>query len=120
MRWVDVKSYVGLDRRQKRLLRLFDRRGDRADGAPPSLTTALRQLRLHQLHAEGQEGLEKFCVRATGTAELAKAYGEEGVSKLLLLLVENLRAMPEGDIAQMADAIEHSMPNIETAVRRRA
>ena len=117
VRWVDVKSYVGLDRRQRKLLRFFDRRSARADAAPPSLATALRQLRLHQLHGDNEEGLDLFCARARGTAELAEAYGETGVSKLLLQLIEQLKALPPGATQAMADTIEHTMPEIEVAAR---
>ncbi len=117
MRWIDVRSYVGLDRRQRRNLRLLNRRGESAGGAPPSLTTALRQLRLHQLHSEGQAGLEKFCARAEATAKLAEVYGESAVAKLLLLMVENLKQMPTEDLDALAEAIEHAMPDIEMAVR---
>ncbi|MBC7768473.1 MAG: hypothetical protein H7124_06780 [Phycisphaerales bacterium] len=117
MRWVDVKAYVGLDRRQRRNMRLLDRRGETAGGAPPSLTTALRQLRLHQLHSEKNEGLERFCARASATAELAEVYGETGVATLLRLLIENLRVMPPGDLDALSEAIERAMPEIEMATR---
>lgn len=115
MRWVDVRAYVGLDRRHRRNLRLFDRRSEEAGGAPPSLTTALRQLRLHQLHAENADGLEAFCGRAAATADLAEAYDEKNVARLLRLLVENLRRMPADNVVALADAIEHAMPQIEMA-----
>lgn len=115
MRWVDVRAYVGLDRRQRKNLRLFDRRSEEAGGQPPSLTTALRQLRLHQLHAENAEGLEAFCGRALATAELAEIYQENNVASLLRLLVENLKQMPADNVTALADAIERSMPQIEMA-----
>ncbi|HYD87779.1 MAG TPA: hypothetical protein VEA80_09905 [Vitreimonas sp.] len=117
MRWVDVRSYVGLDRRQRRNLRLLDRRSESAGGAPPSLATALRQLRLHELNRETPDGLARFCARAVATAELAEAYGEKGVTRLLRLLVEQLEAMPPQDLDAIANTIEQTMPTIEMATR---
>jgi len=117
VRWVDVRSYVGLDRRQRRNLRLLDRRSEAAGGTPPSLATALRQLRLHELHSEKQDGLARFCGRAIATAELAEAYGEDGVARLLRLLIEQIEAMQPQNLDSIADTIEQTMPTIEMATR---
>ena len=57
MRWVDVKSYVGWDRRGKRGLRLFDRRSESVVSTPPSLATALRQLRMRCFDLKDAEGV---------------------------------------------------------------
>ena len=117
MRWVDVKSYVGLDRRGKRARRLFDRRGESIDTNPPSLATALRQLRLRCLDLHDAEGVAAFRERAGAIAQLAEAAGQVGVSGRLMRLNEQLEAWSEGaDLAPVVERLERELRQIEADV----
>ncbi|WP_395646741.1 hypothetical protein [Terricaulis sp.] len=114
MRWVDVKSYIGLDRRGGGSgFRIFDRRGRATGGAPPSLATALRQLRLRCLDTQDAEGLSAFCVRALGVMQLAEAYGKVDVALRLTALVEDLNQRT--DYEAIVEMLEQVMPEIEAA-----
>ena len=76
MLWVDHSSYFGPDRRRKPGgMRIRERRRyDYAGNAPP-LNTALRQLRMRILEAQGS-GAAALSDRARGVAMLASSYGE--------------------------------------------
>lgn len=114
MRWVDVKSYIGLDRRNRGAFRLFNRRGQEAGSAPPSLATALRQLRLRCLDSHDAEGLSAFCARALGVMQLAEAYGQVDVALRLTALVEELNQRTDYEV--VVEMLEQVMPDIEAAV----
>ena len=90
MLWVDNDSYFGPDRRQRGSLRFHERRRIDAAGAPPPLSTALRQLRLRVLDAQGA-GLNAFVARVHGTAMLAQLQDEPDVAIELNALGSTLR-----------------------------
>lgn len=113
MRWVDVKSYIGLDRRNRGGFRLFDRRAEKAGMAPPSLSTALRQLRLRCLDTHDAEGLAAFCSRALAVMKLAEAYGDVELALSLSRLVEELQQRTDYDA--IAEDLERIMTDIEAA-----
>ena len=79
MQWVDNDTYFGPDRRQHAGLRWTDRRHKDCAGTPPPLTTALRQLRLRVLDAQGP-GVNAFVNRVQGTAVLAELHNEPEVA----------------------------------------
>jgi hypothetical protein len=80
MLWVDNDTYFGPDRRQHgRGLRWTDRRRGDCAGTPPPLSTALRQLRLRVLDAQGA-GVNAFVNRVQGTAALAELQNEPEVA----------------------------------------
>ncbi len=80
MLWVDNETYFGPDRRQQcGGLRFTDRRRKACAGAPPPLSTALRQLRLRVLDAQGP-GVNAFVNRVQGTAVLAELQDEPEVA----------------------------------------
>jgi hypothetical protein len=79
MLWVDTETYFGPDRRQHSGLRFNERRQDDYVGTPPPLSTALRQLRLRVLDAQG-EGVSAFVNRVEGTAVLAEMQNEPEVA----------------------------------------
>jgi hypothetical protein len=80
MRWVDNDSYFGPDRRQHGGgLRLTERRRNDCAATPPPLSTALRQLRLRVLDAQGP-GVSAFADRVQGTAVLAQLQHEPEVA----------------------------------------
>jgi hypothetical protein len=80
MQWVDNDTYFGPDRRQHDGgLRWTDRRHKDCAGAPPPLGTALRQLRLRVLDAQGS-GVNAFVNRVQGTAVLAELQNEPEVA----------------------------------------
>jgi hypothetical protein len=73
--WVDHKNYVGPDRRKKRNMRLSERREYDYGGNAPSLSAAVRQLRMHVLDAHGP-GAAKFIDRVKAVAWLAQQANE--------------------------------------------
>lgn len=76
MLWVDHSSYFGPDRRRKPGgLRIRERRHYNYAGNAPPLNTALRQLRMRILEAQGA-GAAALSDRAQGVAMLASSYGE--------------------------------------------
>ena len=83
MLWVDHASYFGPDRRRKPSgMRIRERRRyDYAGNAPP-LNTALRQLRMRILEAQGA-GAAALSDRARGVAMLAASYGEHEAAQEL-------------------------------------
>ena len=120
MRWVDVKSYVGWDRRGKRSVRLFERRSESSDTTPPSLATALRQLRLRCLDLQDAEGVAAFRARAVATAQLAERCGEAKVGERLTRLSEQLQDWSRGDrVAALVDRLERELQEIEADVESR-
>jgi len=73
---VDHSSYFGPDRRRKSVgMRLRERRRYDYAGHAPPLNTALRQLRMRILEAQGA-GAAALSDRAQGVAMLASSYGE--------------------------------------------
>jgi hypothetical protein len=80
MLWVDQDSYFGPDRRRKHGgLRMRERRRYDYAGQPPSLSVALRQLRMRVLDARGP-GAGSFADRAQATALLAQMNHEYAAS----------------------------------------
>lgn len=80
MLWIDNDTYFGPDRRQHESgLRLSERRRKDSAGNPPPLNTALRQLRLRVLDAQGP-GVNAFVSRVQGTAMLAELQDEPEVA----------------------------------------
>lgn len=76
MLWVDHESYFGPDRRRKLGgMRIRERRRYDYAGKPPPLNTALRQLRMRILDAQGQ-GAAALSDRARAVAMLAMTHGE--------------------------------------------
>jgi hypothetical protein len=83
MLWVDHASYFGPDRRRKPGgMRIRERRRYDYAGPPPPLPTALRQLRMHILEANGP-GAALLSERARGVAMLAGLHGEQDVARAL-------------------------------------
>lgn len=83
MLWVDHQSYFGPDRRVKPVgLRLKERRRMNCANSPPPLSTALRQLRMRVLDAQGS-GAKTFADRAHGCAILAEMNAEHDAADAL-------------------------------------
>lgn len=83
MLWVDHASYFGPNRRRKPGgMRIRERRRYDYAGPPPPLPTALRQLRMRILEAEGA-GATTISERARGVAMLASACGEHDAAQAL-------------------------------------
>ncbi len=98
MRWVDQKSYLGMDRRRRRpTLRFGERRqGAEADDAP-SLGAALRQLRVRATVARTRHGVGQFVTRTRAIATLAAAYGEAELATALTQLADLAAASSDED-----------------------
>lgn len=105
MRWVDQKSYLGLDRRKRRpALRFGERRQGAGAADAPSLGAALRQLRVRAATADTRCGVERFVARTRVIADLAGAYGEAGLATALAQLADLAGASPEEDWRQRLEA----------------
>jgi len=86
MLWVDQDSYFGPDRRRKAAgLRMRERRHDNYAAMPPSLSIAMRQLRMRVIDACGR-GAAQFADRAQSTAMLARLQNEREASDALTSL----------------------------------
>jgi hypothetical protein len=100
MLWVDHDTYFGPDRRrQKGGLRLRERRRYDQAAQPPSLSIAMRQLRMRVLDAQG-ERTGAFADRIRGTAQIARLHNEPAVSNALNTLANQLSAARGADIRQ--------------------
>lgn len=98
MLWVDHTSYFGSNRRRKNAaLRVRERRRhDYAQGAP-SLSAALRQLRMHVLEARGP-ALTGFIQRILGVTLLAEMQHEPDAAFMLSRLATQLGREPDRDM----------------------
>jgi hypothetical protein len=105
--WVDYKDYFGPNRRRGRNKRLLDRRKDDVVGNPPSLRTALRQLRLRVMDTQKRAGADAFLMRVQATASLAAAHGEDKVARMLMQLAKHLARANGADVRQQIyDALD--------------
>lgn len=91
MRWVETETFIGLDRRLKRLWRLIDRRVVDHSTRAPSLVTALRQLRVQATEVRSQAGRAAFEKRARASAQLAAAQQFPRAEAALLDFVDKLK-----------------------------
>jgi len=98
MLWVDHASYFGPDRRRKGGLRVLERRRENYAGPAPSLSIALRQLRMRVINAEGHNTRD-FIERLRGVALIARAHKEIATSNALASLADAL-GRSRGDMRQ--------------------
>lgn len=99
MLWVDHANYFGPDRRvRKNGLRVLDRRRENYAGPTPSLSIAMRQLRMRVLDAQNSD-IILFAQRLRGVALLARAQNETATSAALNSLAEAL-PRSRGDMRQ--------------------
>ena len=100
VRWVNNKSFVGLDRRRARpKLKFGERRQEAGAADAPSLASALRQLRVLAAGANRRSGVLTFIDRAKAIAELAEAYGEAYLAEELRRLATLMGEAPATDWA---------------------
>ena len=99
MLWVDNTSYFGSDRRCKRTMRMLERRRENYAGPAPSLSIAMRQLRMRVLDAQGAAA-PAFAERMRGVAHLARMHNEPGTSNVLNALASTLAGARGADIRQ--------------------
>lgn len=105
MRWVDIKNYIGMDRRKRRpTLRLCERRRAAQNTVPPSLAAALRQLRVRALATNTPGGVADFVGRARAVADLAQAYGATEAEPALQRLADQMSSNPKQDWREFAEA----------------
>lgn len=99
LKWVDVASYFGPDRRSGGFSHfIMERRRRQAVGSPPALQAALRQLRMRLLDAETSQGRRALQERLRATALLADAQGRTRIGDHLMRLAEALER-GKGDVA---------------------
>lgn len=102
MDWVDYKGYFGPDRRGgRRGGRLLNRRKE-ADVAsrPPSLRTALLQLRMRVLETQTIEGVEEFVQRTQATVTLATMLNEPKIGDMLSRMAIHLMRANGSDVRE--------------------
>ena len=114
MLWVDHASYFGPDRRRKLGgMRIRERRRYDYAGHPPPLNTALRQLRMRILEAQGMHAAA-LSDRARGVAMLAASFGEdEAAHELSAFAVMALRGR-NGDVRPL---LYQELDRIHAALR---
>ncbi|MEZ6022957.1 MAG: hypothetical protein R3C16_05990 [Hyphomonadaceae bacterium] len=110
--WVDHKNYFGPDRRKKRGMRLRERREYDYGGNPPSLSAAVRQLRMHVIEAHGPEA-EKFIERLEAVAALAESAEETTAAALLRRVATVMRQNSERD---MRNALYTALDKVQEAI----
>ena len=100
MLWVDHTSYFGPDRRRKlSSFRMLERRRENYAGPAPSLSIAMRQLRMRVLDAQGAAA-PAFAERLRGVALIARSNNEPAVSNALNQLATALVASRGADVRQ--------------------
>ncbi|MFZ2031602.1 MAG: hypothetical protein WAU68_14920 [Vitreimonas sp.] len=107
MRWIDVSNYIGWDRRLKQGLRFINRRKTAEACEPPSLATALRQLRVRSGALDTAEELGAFQNRVQALAQLAASAGRQDIADSLTDLADHFEA------AVAAGELDRKLHNIE-------
>jgi hypothetical protein len=109
MLWVDCDQYYGPDRRRARERRMRDRRRIECGERVPAMNTALLQLRMRTLDAQGN-GIPRFIERIRGVVTLAKHKGEAGVAEELIALNVLLASQRNPDPRQaIYDALDRAL-----------
>ncbi len=114
MLWVDSDQYFGPDRRRGHKLRMLDRRKDNRAQRPPSVPTALRQLRFRVIDAT-PAGAEAFATRMEGVARLAQADHEQRASAMLSKLAQHVAT--RGKQVDLREKIYGHIDQIYAALR---
>lgn len=100
MLWVDHANYFGPDRRRsKNGFRVLERRRENYAGPAPSLSIAMRQLRMHVIDARGASA-PLFINRVRGVALIARAHKEIQAAQALTALAEALSKSRGADVRQ--------------------
>lgn len=111
--WVDHASYFGPDRRRKHApIRVRERRQENYASRPPSLSAALRQLRMHVLEAQGP-GAAAFAQRAKGVSLLADIQNEGKAGMMLARIALTMGQAGSRDLRtalyDALDRVQHAM-----------
>jgi hypothetical protein len=94
-----MKSYIGPDRRKARAgMRLVNRRRDDLSSPPPSVATALRQLRVYVLQADSVDGMKNFIERCKAVAILANEANERPVANVIMDMARKLEKVNGQDV----------------------
>lgn len=115
MLWVEHDNYYGPDRRraQQNPLRFHERRQFDSAGPPPSLSSALRHLRLKVLDARGP-GMGSFVERTRAIALLAQMQRQPEAAQALTHLSNSLSHNTEYDVR---DDIYDDLDRVNTVLR---
>jgi hypothetical protein len=111
--WVDHKNYVGPDRRRKRNMRLGERREYDYGGNTPSLSAAVRQLRMHVLEAYGP-GAAKFIERVRAVAWLAEQLEEQRAAAHLHKIAAVMQQ--QGQTKDMRNALYGALDKVAESI----
>lgn len=98
MLWVDYANYYGPDRRRARSgFRMLERRRENYASPAPSLSIAMRQLRVRVLDAHGAAA-PGFVERLRGVALIARMHNEPSVANALNQLAAGLSNARGADV----------------------
>ena len=114
MLWVDCDTYFGPDRRRAHKLRMLERRKDNCAQRPPSVPTALRQLRFRVIDAT-PENAKLFADRMEGVARLAQLEHEQRASGMLSKLAQHVAT--RGAQVDLREKIYGHLDQIHSALR---
>jgi hypothetical protein len=93
-----MKGYIGPDRRKARSMRLVNRRKDDLSGPPPSIATALRQLRIKVFETDSPAGMKDFIERCRAVAILANEANERPVANVIMDMARKLEKVNGQDV----------------------
>ncbi len=95
MRWIEIDSFIGLDRREARKFRVLERRRVDVSMRLPALATKLRQMRVQAQGARSTEQRLAIARQAAASASLAAHIGQSLVGQRLKALADRLEAQGE-------------------------
>lgn len=116
MQWVDCDSYFGPDRREKRSMRILDRRRFDRAGPPPALPTAMRRFRLRLIDRRTRSDREALIQRARALAMLAEMRRETLVAGALDRFCALAERSGGANEDETLSALYHALDCAETAL----
>jgi hypothetical protein len=100
VRWIELRSYVGPDRRRIKKFRLFERRKKDLSSNLPAVEVLLRQLHLRVLDvATAREAIAQFHLRLTVATAAARSNDQrEAAAQLALVQTKLTQSQAKGGL----------------------
>jgi hypothetical protein len=120
VRWVELRSYVGPDRRRFKTFRLMERRKADLSVRVPAIQVLLRQLHLRVLDvATAREALARFHLRLSVASAVAHEGGQSEAAVHLSSIERKLAECADdgGMTAKHADEVQELTANALCALR---
>jgi hypothetical protein len=101
MRWVEVRSYIGPDRRRGSKFWLFERRKADLSTGLPAIQVLLRQLHLRVLDvATAREAIDQFHLRLSVASNALQQAGQDEAASHLSHIADKLeQCQQKGDLS---------------------